>query len=355
MPDQMRSYLDFEKPVAELEAKVDELRALAASGSDIGDEIARIEDKAAQALADLYANLTPWQKTQVARHPQRPHFTDFINALITEFTPLAGDRKFGEDEALVGGFGRFRGESICVIGQEKGATTESRLKHNFGMARPEGYRKAVRLMEMADRFGIPVLSLVDSAGAYPGIGAEERGQAEAIARSTDACLSLGVPNVAIIIGEGMSGGAIAIATANRVLMLEHAIYSVISPEAAASILWRDGTKAQEAATSMKITAQDMLRFGVIDQILKEPVGRRPSRSGRHDRGHRRRHRPGLRRPPQSRRATASAGSAGRNSSISAASSAELAQPPSPLVNSPGRHPRALPSPIFREIVGFGPN
>lgn len=272
MPDQMRSYLDFEKPVAELESKIDELRALAASGSDIGDEIARIEEKASQALADLYANLTPWQKTLVARHPQRPHLTDFVSALITEFTPLAGDRKFADDEALLGGFGRFRGESICVIGQEKGASTESRIKHNFGMARPEGYRKAVRLMEMADRFGIPVLSLVDSAGAYPGIGAEERGQAEAIARSTDACLSLGVPNVAIVTGEGMSGGAIAITTANRVLMMEHAIYSVISPEAASSILWRDGTKAQEAANSMKITAQDMLRFGVIDQILKEPPG-----------------------------------------------------------------------------------
>ena len=272
MPDHMRSYLDFEKSVAELDSKVDELRVLAASGSDIGEEIARIEEKAAQALAELYANLTPWQKTLVARHPQRPHFTDFIEGLITEFTPLAGDRKFGEDAALIGGFGRFRGESICVMGQEKGASTDSRIKHNFGMARPEGYRKAVRLMEMADRFGIPVLSIVDSAGAYPGIGAEERGQAEAIARSTDACLSLGVPNVAIITGEGMSGGAIAITTANRVLMYEHAIYSVISPEAASSILWRDGTKAQEAATNMKITAQDMLRFGVIDQILKEPVG-----------------------------------------------------------------------------------
>src|ERR1700755_2616677 len=272
MPDQMRSYLDFEKPVAELEAKVDELRALAASGSDIGDEVSRIQDKASQALADLYTNLTPWQKTLVARHHLRPHFTDFISALITEFTPMAGARKFAEDEALVGGFGRFRGESICVIGQEKGATTESRIKHNFGMARPEGYRKAVRLMEMADRFGIPVLSIVDSAGAYPGIRAEERGQAEEIPRSTDTCLSLGVPNVAIVTGEGMSGGAIAITTANRVLMLEHAIYSVISPEAASSILWRDGTKAQEAATSMKITAQDMLRFGVIDHILKEPPG-----------------------------------------------------------------------------------
>ncbi len=268
----MRSYLDFEKPVAELNSKVDELRALAATGSDIGEEISRIEEKAGQALADLYANLTPWQKTLVARHPQRPHFTDFVSALITDFTPLAGDRKFGEDHALIGGFGRFRGESICVLGQEKGATTDSRIKHNFGMARPEGYRKAVRLMEMAEQFGIPVLSIVNSAGAYPGIGAEERGQAEAIARSTDACLSLGVPNVAIVTGEGMSGGAIAITTANRVLMFEHAIYSVISPEAASSILWRDGTKAQEAANSMKITAQDMLRFGVIDAILDEPVG-----------------------------------------------------------------------------------
>ena len=267
-----RSYLDFEKPVAELDSKVDDLRALAAGGTDISEEISKIEEKAAQALGELYANLTPWQKTLVARHPQRPHFTDFIDGLITEFTPLAGDRKYADDEALLGGFGRFRGESICVIGQEKGASTESRIKHNFGMARPEGYRKAVRLMEMAERFGIPVLSIVDSAGAYPGIGAEERGQAEAIARSTDACLSLGVPNVAIITGEGMSGGAIAITTTNRVLMLEHAIYSVISPEAASSILWRDGSKAQEAATSMKITAQDMLRFGVIDSILKEPVG-----------------------------------------------------------------------------------
>jgi acetyl-CoA carboxylase carboxyl transferase subunit alpha len=268
----MRSYLDFEKPVAELDAKLDELRTLAASGSDIGDEIVRVEERASQALIDLYANLTPWQKTLVARHPQRPHLVDFVNALISEFTPLAGDRKFGEDEAMVGGFGRFRGESICVIGQEKGSTTDARIKHNFGMARPEGYRKAVRLMEMADRFNIPVLSLVDTAGAYPGIGAEERGQAEAIARSTDVCLQLGVPNVAVITGEGMSGGAIALTTASRVLMLEHAIYSVISPEGAASILWRDAGKAQEAATSMKITAQDLFRFGVIDEIVKEPVG-----------------------------------------------------------------------------------
>ena len=270
----MRSYLDFEKPVAELEAKVEELRALEAadSAAAIGEEISRLEAKAALALKDLYAELTPWQKTQVARHPERPHCLDYVAALVADFVSLAGDRKFGDDDAIIGGFGRFRGESICIIGHEKGSSTESRLKHNFGMARPEGYRKAVRLMEMADRFGIPVLSIVDSAGAYPGIGAEERGQAEAIARSTDACLSLGVPNVAIITGEGMSGGAIAITTANRVLMFEHAIYSVISPEAASSILWRDGTKAQEAATSMKITAQDMLRFGVIDSILREPAG-----------------------------------------------------------------------------------
>ncbi|MBB5047625.1 acetyl-CoA carboxylase carboxyl transferase subunit alpha [Rhodopseudomonas rhenobacensis] len=272
MPEPMRSYLDFEKPVAELDSKIDELRALAASGSNIGEEIARMEEKAQQALTDLYVALTPWQKTQVARHPQRPHCIDYVEALIADFTPLAGDRKFGDDEALIGGFGRFRGESICVLGQEKGSSTETRLKHNFGMARPEGYRKAVRLMEMADRFGIPVLSLVDTAGAYPGIGAEERGQAEAIARSTDACLSLTVPNVAVVIGEGGSGGAIAIATANKVLMLEHAIYSVISPEAASSILWRDSAKAQEAATSMKITAQDLARFGVIDSILTEPRG-----------------------------------------------------------------------------------
>ncbi|HWW49253.1 MAG TPA: acetyl-CoA carboxylase carboxyltransferase subunit alpha [Xanthobacteraceae bacterium] len=272
MSDLMRSYLDFEKPVAELDSKIDELRALASNGSDIGEEIGRLQDKSAQALVELYANLTPWQKTQVARHPQRPHCVDYVKGLITDFTPLAGDRKFGDDDAMIGGFGRFRGESVCVIGQEKGSTTETRLKHNFGMARPEGYRKAVRLMELADRFGIPVISLVDTAGAYPGIGAEERGQAEAIARSTDACLALGVPNVAVVLGEGGSGGAIAIATANRVMMLEHAVYSVISPEGAASILWRDSTKAQEAATNMKITAQDLLRFGVIDRILQEPVG-----------------------------------------------------------------------------------
>src|SRR4051812_20295603 len=272
MSEPMRSYLDFEKPVAELDSKIDELRVLAAGGSDIGEEIVRIEDKAVAALHELYANLTPWQKTQVARHPQRPHCVNYIESLITDFTPLAGDRKFGEDAALIAGFGRFRGESVCVLGQEKGSTTETRLKHNFGMARPEGYRKAVRLMEMADRFGIPVLSLVDTAGAYPGIGAEERGQAGAIARSTDACLALGVPNVAVVIGEGGSGGAIAVAATKRVLMLGHAIYSVISPEGAASILWRDTSKAQDAATNMKITAQDLLRFGVIDAIIAEPLG-----------------------------------------------------------------------------------
>ena len=270
----MRSYLDFEKPVAELEAKVEELRALAETGDAIaiGEEIARLEAKASSALEGLYADLTPWQKTQVARHPQRPHCLDYVGALITEFIPFAGDRKFGDDEAIVGGFGRFRGQSVCVIGHEKGSSTEGRLKHNFGMARPEGYRKAVRIMEMADRFDIPVISFVDTPGAYPGIDAEERGQAEAIARSTDACLNLGVPNVAIIVGEGGSGGAIALATANRVLMLEHAVYSVISPEGAASILWRDTTKAQEAATNMKITAQDLIRFGVIDEIIPEPAG-----------------------------------------------------------------------------------
>jgi acetyl-CoA carboxylase carboxyl transferase subunit alpha len=269
----MRSYLDFEKPVAELEAKIEEMRTLQASGDvAIGEEISRIEVKADTALKELYSGLTSWQKTQVARHPQRPHCLDYIAALVTDFVPLAGDRSYGEDAAIVGGFGRFRGESVCVIGQEKGSDTDSRLKHNFGMARPEGYRKAVRLMDLADHFEIPVIALIDTAGAYPGIGAEERGQAEAIARSTEACLRIGVPNVAAIIGEGGSGGAIAVATANRVIMLEHAIYSVISPEGAASILWRDTTKAQEAAASMKITAQDLLRLGIVDTIVVEPTG-----------------------------------------------------------------------------------
>src|SRR6266852_4754400 len=258
----MRSYLDFEKPVAELEAKVEELRTLQETGNAraIGEEISRLEAKAAAALDELYAGLTPWQKTQVARHPQRPHCLDYVRSLMSVFARHAGDRKFGGDSAIVGGFGRFNGESICVIGHEKGSTTEDRIKHNFGMARPEGYRKAVRLMEMADRFDIPVLALVDTAGAYPGIEAEERGQAEAIARSTDACLSLGVPNVAVILGEGGSGGAIAIAAANRVLMLQHAVYSVISPEGAASILWppsrRPGTPSRRrSANSPASTAR----------------------------------------------------------------------------------------------------
>lgn len=270
----MRSYLDFEKPVAELEAKVEELRAVSAKGDAvaIGEELTKLEAKAAKALDDLYGALTPWQKTQVARHPQRPHFVDYVRELIADFTPLAGDRKFAEDEAIVGGFGRFRGRSVCVIGQEKGADTESRLRHNFGMARPEGYRKAVRLMELADRFNLPVVSLVDTAGAFPGVDAEERGQAEAIARSTEASLALGSPNVAVVIGEGGSGGAVAIASANRVLMLEHSIYTVASPEASASILWRDASRAQDAATNMRITAQDLLKFGIIDGVIAEPSG-----------------------------------------------------------------------------------
>jgi acetyl-CoA carboxylase carboxyl transferase subunit alpha len=270
----MRSYLDFEKPVAELEAKIEELRALQSGGDAIAinEEIGRIEVKAAEALKDLYGELTPWQKTQVARHPQRPHCIDYVNALITDFVPLAGDRKHGEDEAIIGGFGRFRGESICVLGQEKGSDTDGRLRHNFGMARPEGYRKAARLMGMADHFDVPVIALIDTPGAYPGIGAEERGQAEAIARSTDACLAMGVANVATIIGEGGSGGAIALATANRVIMLEHSVYSVISPEGAASILWRDTTKAQDAAANMKITAKDLKNFGIVDTVVPEPSG-----------------------------------------------------------------------------------
>ncbi|WP_336810256.1 acetyl-CoA carboxylase carboxyltransferase subunit alpha [Bosea sp. MMO-172] len=270
----MRSYLDFEKPVAELEAKADELRALEARGDGISlsEEIGKLDARASQALKELYAALTPWQKTLVARHPQRPHFKDYCAGLITEFTPLAGDRAFGEDEAIVGGFGRFRGEPVCVIGQEKGDSTETRIRHNFGMPKPEGYRKAVRLTELADRFGLPVLSFVDTAGAYPGIEAEERGQAEAIARSTEAWLGLRSPSVALVIGEGGSGGAIAIAAASRVMMMEHAIYSVISPEGAASILWRDTARAQDAATGMKITAQDLLKFGIIDKIVQEPTG-----------------------------------------------------------------------------------
>lgn len=270
----MRSYLDFEKPVAEIESKIEELRAMAADDGavPIGEELTRLELKAEKALADLYLALTPWQKTQVARHQQRPHFSDYAKALFTEFTPLAGDRSFGEDEAIVGGFGRFRGRAVCILGQEKGWDTESRLRHNFGMAKPEGYRKAARLMHLADDFDLPVISMVDTAGAFPGIEAEERGQAEAIARSTEACLALGSPNIAVVIGEGGSGGAVAIATANRVIMLEHAIYTVASPEASAAILWKSSARAEDAATGMKITAQDLLKFGIIDVVVPEPAG-----------------------------------------------------------------------------------
>ena len=270
----MRTYLSFETAVADIDARVDELRAVAKNGDSpaLAEEIVKLEAKADKALAELYANLTPWQKTQVARVQGRPHFSDYLNGLITDFVALAGDRYFGEDEAIVGGLGRFEGESVCILGQEKGNDTASRVRHNFGMARPEGYRKAVRLMDLADRFGLPVISLVDTAGAFPGVDAEERGQAEAIARSIDAGLALGVPNVAVIIGEGGSGGALAIATCNVVLMLEHAIYTVASPEASASILWRDSSRAQDSATSMKITAQDLIKFGIIDGVIPEPAG-----------------------------------------------------------------------------------
>jgi acetyl-CoA carboxylase carboxyl transferase subunit alpha len=270
----MASYLDFEKPVAELEARVEDLRALSEreDSPPIGEELNKLQAKAAKALAEIYASLTPWQKTQVARHPQRPHYLDYVASLIEDFTPLAGDRKFGEDEAMICGLGRFRGESVAVLGQEKGADTASRLKHNFGMVKPEGYRKAVRIMEMADRFGLPVLSFVDTAGAFPGIEAEERGQAEAIARATEAALIIGTPNVAVVIGEGGSGGALGIAACNVVLMLENSIYTVASPEASASILWRDSSRAQDAAMNMKITAQDLLKFGIIDGIVAEPLG-----------------------------------------------------------------------------------
>jgi acetyl-CoA carboxylase carboxyl transferase subunit alpha len=270
----MASYLDFEKPVAELEARMEDLRALLEreESSAIGEELSRLQSKAAKALAEVYASLTPWQKTQVARHPQRPHCVDYIGGLIEDFTLLAGDRKFGEDEAIIGGLGRFRGQSVAVLGQEKGSDTASRLRHNFGMVKPEGYRKAVRIMELADRFGLPVLSFVDTAGAFPGVEAEERGQAEAIARATEAALALGTPNVATVIGEGGSGGALGIAACNVVLMLENSIYTVASPEASASILWRDSSRAQDAATNMKITAQDLFKFGIIDGIVPEPVG-----------------------------------------------------------------------------------
>jgi acetyl-CoA carboxylase carboxyl transferase subunit alpha len=270
----MHAFLDFEAPVAELEGKIAELRNLAQGDAkiSIAEDVKSLEKKANKILADLYAQLTPLQKSQVARHADRPHALDYIATLITDFVPLAGDRKFAEDEAVVGGLGRFQGQAVMVIGQEKGSDTESRLKHNFGMAKPEGYRKAVRLMEMADRFGLPVITFVDTSGAYPGVDAEERGQAEAIARSTECCLNLSVPLISVIIGEGGSGGAIAIATGNTVLMLEHSIYSVISPEGAASILWRDPARSKDAAVALKITAQDLKRFGVIDEIIPEPMG-----------------------------------------------------------------------------------
>jgi acetyl-CoA carboxylase carboxyl transferase subunit alpha len=270
----MLTYLDFEKPVAELEARIADLRGLEEADNtvSIDEEIAPLAAKAKKALEDIYSSLDPWQKTQVARHPNRPHFSDYVHGMLDEFEELAGDRAFADDHAIVGGLGRIGGCPVMIIGHEKGSDTQSRIKHNFGMARPEGYRKAVRLMEMAGKFSLPVITLVDTAGAYPGIGAEERGQSEAIARSTECCLSLKVPVISVIIGEGGSGGAIAIATANRVLMLEHSIYTVISPEGAASILWRDSTKAKDAATSMQITAQDLEKLGVIDEIIPEPMG-----------------------------------------------------------------------------------
>jgi acetyl-CoA carboxylase carboxyl transferase subunit alpha len=269
----MVSTLDFEKQVAALEEQIAELRDMSEDGAlDINSDVARLEAKSAKMLADIYAKLTPWQKTQVARHPERPHFKHFVAGLFDDFLPLAGDRNFADDQAIMGGFARFRGQRIMVIGHEKGDDTASRIRHNFGMGKPEGYRKAIRLMDIADRFGLPVVTLVDTSGAFPGVQAEERGQAEAIARSTERCLALGVPMVAAIVGEGGSGGAIALAAANRVLMFEHAVYSVISPEGCASILWRTAEKAADAATAMKMTASDLLGLKVIDRIVPEPVG-----------------------------------------------------------------------------------
>ena len=269
----MVSFLDFEKPIAALEARITELRETAATGElDIDAEIAKLQQRAQKMLKDSYAKLTPWQKTQVARHPERPHFKHYVAGIFEEFIPLAGDRAFADDQAILGGFAKLGTRRVMVIGHEKGDDTASRLKHNFGMGKPEGYRKAIRLMELADRFGLPVVTLVDTSGAFPGVQAEERGQAEAIARSTEACLALGVPMVAAIVGEGGSGGAIALAAANRVLMFEHAVYSVISPEGCASILWRTAEKASDAATAMQVTAQDLKALGVIDRIVAEPVG-----------------------------------------------------------------------------------
>jgi acetyl-CoA carboxylase carboxyl transferase subunit alpha len=269
----MAQYLEFEKPIAELEGKIEELRHLSGSSDlNIAEEVARLQVKVERQLRQTYSKLTPWQKVQVARHPERPHALDYIGALVEDWTPLAGDRLFGDDLAILGGLGRIEGRSCVVLGQERGHDTESRVKHNFGMARPEGYRKAQRLMQLADRFKLPVVALVDTSGAYPGIDAEARGQAEAIARAIDTCLSIRVPFVAIVIGEGGSGGAIAIAAANRVLMLENAIYSVISPEGCASILWRTRENAPDAADALKLTAQDLYRLGAIDEILPEPLG-----------------------------------------------------------------------------------
>jgi acetyl-CoA carboxylase carboxyl transferase subunit alpha len=269
----MRHFLDFERPIGELEGKIEELRHLSTTGEiNIADEVGRLEASAARLLRQTYARLSPWQKVQVARHPERPHALDYISGLITEFLPLAGDRAFAEDPAIVGGLGRFRGRSVLVLGTEKGADTEARITRNFGMARPEGYRKARRLMRLANRFDLPVLTFVDTAGAYPGVDAEARGQAEAIARAIETCLDIKVPLVAAIIGEGGSGGAIALAAGNTVLMLEHAVYSVISPEGCASILWRDGEHAREAAEALRLTAQDLLRLGVVDRIVPEPLG-----------------------------------------------------------------------------------
>ena len=269
----MQTYLDFEKPIAELEARVSELRETATSSEiDIDAEVAKLEAKSSKLLRDTYAKLSPWQKAQVARHPDRPHFKDYVAGIAEDFVPLAGDRSFADDPAIIGGLARIDGRRVMLLGHEKGDDTATRLKHNFGMAKPEGYRKAIRLMRLADQFGIPVVTLVDTPGAFPGVEAEERGQAEAIARSTEECLALGVPIIAVVVGEGGSGGAVAIASANRVLMFEHAVYSVISPEGCASILWRTADKAAEAAEAMKITAADLQSLGVVDRVVDEPLG-----------------------------------------------------------------------------------
>ena len=270
----MAHYLDFEKPLAEIEGKAEELRAMARQNEemDVEKEAENLDLKAQEILVDLYKNLTPWRKCQIARHPERPHCRDYIKALFSEFVPLAGDRNFADDQAVIGGLARFGDKPIVVIGQEKGSDTKSRIERNFGMARPEGYRKAIRLMELADKFGLPVITLVDTPGAYPGKGAEERGQSEAIARSTEKCLQIGVPLISIIIGEGGSGGAVAFATANKLAMLEHSVYSVISPEGCASILWKDAEKMREAAEALRLTAEDLYALGISDQIIEEPVG-----------------------------------------------------------------------------------